>query len=143
MCALLLNCVACVPGLTSPARDAGDFREKAATTAGAAASTVATAALLTGSADADDAFGPYLSVSIGDAERDLDAVSSTFAAILPPDAESTAIRGRLMSLLDDSADQVSAARIAIRHGDAGPLPALQRRLTRSADALDAFERKVS
>ncbi|UDY37469.1 hypothetical protein [Dermatobacter hominis] len=134
---------ACVPGLTSPARDAGDYREKAASTAGAAASAVSTVELLVGAAVRDDAFGPYLSVAAGDAERDLDAASSTFGAILPPGEASVLLREELGPLLDAAQSHVAAARIAIRRGEPDDLPQIRRDLRADADALEAFEERTS
>ncbi len=134
---------ACVPGMTSPTRDAGDYREKASSTAGAAASAVATVELLAGAAIRDDAFGPYLSVAAGDAERDLDAVSSTFGSILPPGEASILLRDELEPVLDRAAMHVADARIAIRRGEPDDLPRIRRELRADVAELQAMEERTS
>ncbi len=133
----------CVPNLTSPARTDGAYREKAARTAGAGASSAATSELLATAAIDDGAFGPYLSVAIGDAERDLDDVSGTFSSILPPTRRSQDLRDRLVTVLDRTADDVAEARIAIRHGERAPLHDVRGRLQDDADQLSAFEEQLS
>ena len=119
----------CVPDMTSPARDAGDYREKASSTAGAAIR--------------DDAFGPYLSVAVGDAERDLDAVSSTFGSILPPGEASILLRDELEPVLDRAATHVADARIAIRRGEPDDLPRIRRELRADVAELQALEERTS
>ena len=141
--AVSLLCGACVPGMTSPARDAGDYREKASTTAGAAASAVATVELLVAAARHDDATAAYLSVAVGDAERDLDATASTFGGILPPGPSSIRQRDEVVAVLDRAADDVADARIAIRRGDPRGLSDVQRALRRDIAALQDLEERTS
>ena len=99
-----------------------------------------TAQLVTQLGRDDDAFAPYLSVNASEAERDAADASGTFDGIQPPDARAGALGDRLRALLDPANAAVRDVRIRARRTELGtPDPELERRLARSARALDRFE----
>ena len=66
--------------------------------------------------------------------------SGTFDGIQPPDGRAQALGDRLRDLLDPATAAVREVRIRARRTELGtPDPALERRLARSARALDRFE----
>jgi hypothetical protein len=88
----------------------------------------------------DDAFAPYLSVTASEAERDVANASGTFAGIQPPDARAGALGDRLRAVLAPANAAVREVRIRARRTELGTRdPQLERRLARSARALDHFE----
>jgi hypothetical protein len=141
MLLVLVLLAGCVANVTGPARTAGTYRHKAAATAAAAASNVATAALLAEAGSEGRAMFPYLSVVISEAEDGLGAARTTFDAIQPPTVESELVRDELGALLDVAADDLTEARIAIRRGDATDLADLAQRLRGDVVSLQAFEER--
>ena len=126
--------------IVGPARTFRDYELKASSTASSALSAVRTAQLVTQLGRDDDAFAPYLSVNASEAERDAADASGTFDGIQPPDARAGALGDRLRALLDPANAAVRDVRIRARRTELGtPDPELERRLARSARALDRFE----
>jgi hypothetical protein len=124
-----------------PARTFHDYELKAESTAKATRSAVETARLAAKVATDGDAFPPYVSVLLSEAETDASKAQGTFAGIQPPDDRADALRDRLGRLLDRTGDVLSTLRISARRADldrlaeqAKPLPRLSRRLDRFAKA---------
>jgi hypothetical protein len=140
--ALLLLCVVlsgCVHNVTGPVRTPTTYEHKAAATAGAAASSVATVDLAVQTAQAGDAFATYLSVLISNAEDELAATTATFSAIEPPDDSSLVVRAELLDILADATDAVAAARIAIRNSTGADDAQLIDALNQAGNRLQDFE----
>ena len=137
----LILAAGCVANATGPARTTGTYSHKAAATAAVASSSVATAAQAARAGADGKAQFPYLSVLIADAEDGLGAATSTFDSIQPPSEEAEAIRAELDDLLSPASEDVSAARVAIRRGDATPLSDLSSSLEERAAALSDFEER--
>ena len=97
-----------------PARTYGTYEHKAAATAEAALSAVQTVELMAQTAAAGRSFGPFTGIAVSDQEDALSAAQGTFSSIQPPDERSDALREELGALLDRSASDVSAVRIAAR-----------------------------
>jgi len=126
--------------IVGPARTFRDYELKASSTASSALSAVRTAQLVMRLGRDDDAFAPYLSVNASEAEDDATSASATFDGIQPPDRRAQALGDRLRDLLDPATAAVRDVRIRARRTELGtPDPALERRLARSARALDRFE----
>jgi hypothetical protein len=124
-----------------PARTFHDYELKAESTAKATRSSVETARLAVQVATKGDAFPPFVSVLLSEAERDAANAHGTFDGIQPPDHRADALRDRLGRLLDRTGDVLSTLRITARRADldrlaqqARPLPRLSRRLDRFAAA---------
>jgi hypothetical protein len=124
-----------------PARTFHDYELKAESTAKAARSAVETARLAVQVATNGDAFPPFVSVLLSEAETDASNAQSTFEGIQPPDARADALRDRLGRILDRTGDVLSTLRISARRADlerlereAAPLPRLSTRLDRFAKA---------
>ena len=124
-----------------PARTFHDYELKAESTAKATRSAVETARLAVQVATNGDAFPPFVSVLLSEAETDASNAQSTFDGIQPPDARADALRTRLGRILDRTGDVLSTLRISARRADldrlqreAEPLPRLSARLDRFAKA---------
>ena len=124
-----------------PARTFHDYELKAESTAKATRSSVETARLAVQVASKGDAFPPFVSVLLSEAETDASNAQGTFDGIQPPDERADALRDRLGRLLDRTGDVLSTLRISARRADleqlaqqAKPLPRLSRRLDRFAKA---------
>jgi hypothetical protein len=133
-----LSCAAMLSSCVAPARSFGAYEGKAATTAEDALSAVETARLAVGAAAKRDAFAPYLSVVLGEAEDAASSVQGTFDSVQPPDSRSDQLRQDLDDRLQAAVSVLSDLRIAVRRGEARELPSRLEDLTKAADALRAF-----
>ncbi|WP_327686575.1 hypothetical protein [Streptomyces sp. NBC_00467] len=89
------------------------------------------------------ATGPYLSVLLGEAEKDLLAAQGTFESRQPPSTEADGVRDRLGDVLDDAADALAAVRIAVRRGQVRELPDVGRDLPGVAEQLEGLEKELT
>jgi len=128
-----------VASCAGPARTATDYRLKARTTARAALSVVATSEIVATIVRKDNAFPPYVSVSLDDAERDLDGAESTFSSVQPPDQPSDQLRDKVTSALDDASDVVYAMRISARRDSPEELLHAASDLSKVKAELEPFE----
>jgi hypothetical protein len=128
---MLSSCVA-------PARSYGAYEGKATTTAEDALSAVETARLALTAAAKHDAFTPYLSVVLGDAEDEATAVQGTFDSVQPPNAKADQLRSDLDDRLQSAISVLADLRIAIRRGLVDELASHVGDLTKAADALRRF-----
>jgi hypothetical protein len=122
----------------SPARTFDAYEHKATGTAASVLSAVQTARIGARAATDGDAFGPYVSVLLSEAEQDASNAHSTFDSIQPPDRDSDRVRRQLGRLLDRADEQLSTLRIAARRGDLHELERLARPLAPVARRLDRF-----
>ena len=139
--ALLLTVVissACVSHPVGPARTFGKYEGKARTTAESALSEVQTARLVAKTAARGDAYGPYTSQVLGDAEESLGGLHSTFGSIQPPDERADKVRDDLGSIIGDAEDHVADVRIAARRGQLRALADVAAPLDDDIDALQSF-----
>jgi hypothetical protein len=127
-----------VPHPVGPARTFGKYNGKATSTADAAVSDVRTVALVARARRDHDAFGPYTSVVISDAEESVSGAQGTFDSIQPPDARADQLQKELDDLLSSALKQVQAARVAARRSDSRALAALVAPLDKAAADLEAF-----
>jgi hypothetical protein len=125
----------------SPAPDETSFSDKAAMTAGAAASEVATVRLTTQLLLAGRLQRNYGDVTISASEDALSSVAQTFSVVQPPDKASDQVRAHLEQLLGDASDAVAAARIANRRDDKPAMTKSLVDLDRSATQLKAAEER--
>jgi hypothetical protein len=128
-------------GCVSPAPDEASYSDKAAMTAGAAASEVSTVRLTTQLLLADRLQRNYGDVTISASEDALSSVSQTFSVVQPPDKTSDQVRAELEQLLGDAADAVAAARIANRRDDHPAMRKAAADLGKSATQLQAAEKR--
>jgi hypothetical protein len=126
-----------------PSRTDGDFELKAASTAKAVASALATARLVADAAGDGKATGNLASVTIGEAEADASAAEATFASYQPPSARSDALRTDLEELLGQAVDGITTLRITVRRGQLDRLPAISQQLQPVATALEQVQEKYS
>jgi hypothetical protein len=120
------------------ARGASDFQKKAVATTEHVRSSVRTVELAVQAAKDDDAFGPYLSRLISQAEDDAGSALNGFESIQPPSPEGDQLRDDVSQLASDAIDLIAQARIAIRRGDVDGLVALADQLTQKGDELEQF-----
>jgi hypothetical protein len=76
-------------------------------------------------------------VVVGDADRTVGGAESDFAAADPP-AGAGGLRASVTQALGDTADAVAALRVAVDLGDRAAVLAATRRLTATADQLEAL-----
>lgn len=126
-----------LPACVAPARSATDYENKAVDTAEAVLSSVQTGSLVVRLVP-DQAFPPFVSVTLSDAERAATSARATFLSIQPPDHASDVVREQLSTLLDRSEDALSAARIAARRQDVEALHRSADELSAAADSLERF-----
>jgi hypothetical protein len=129
---------ACTPHPVGPARSYDTFEGKATTTAESALSVVETVRLAAEASTQGNAFGPYLSVVVSDAEESLNGLAGTFGSIQPPDEESDRLYDELDSLLDDASTHVRDIRLSVRRGDLDDLASRAEPLADDADDLRSF-----
>ncbi|MCU1484359.1 MAG: hypothetical protein JWN67_1105 [Actinomycetia bacterium] len=121
-----------------PARTYGKYEGKATTTASAALSNVQTVRLVAEAAAKGNAFGPYTSTVVSDAEESLDGLTGTFGSIQPPDGRGDDLRDELDRLLGDALAHVTDVRIAARRGQLHTLDDTAAALAGDAEHLQAF-----
>jgi len=135
----LLALGACV----GPARTFAKYESKAVHTAKDTRSAVQTARLAARAAAGRKAFGPYLSVTISEAEDDASSIQQTFDSIQPPDAEADHVRDELDGLLDDVVSTLGDLRIAARRGQLDRLADIAQPLDEQSNKLEHFQKDHS
>ncbi|MFL5796891.1 MAG: hypothetical protein ACJ77A_03020 [Actinomycetota bacterium] len=139
---VLIGVSVLVSSCVGPVRDFRGYQAKAWHSVETTSSAVETTILAIRDVLANDAFAPYLSVTIRDAEDDASSAQSQFDSIQPPDASSDRLRTTVSAILSDASETVSRARIAIRRGDAGALAGLRRPLGRLSKKLDDLSTRL-
>lgn len=122
----------------SPARTFDAYEHKATGTAASVLSAVQTARIGARVATDGDAFGPYVSVLLSEAEQDASNAHSTFDSIQPPDRDSDRVRRELGRVLARADEHLSTLRIAARRGELHELERLALPLGPVARQLDRF-----
>jgi hypothetical protein len=135
--ALVLCLTGCVKTI-SPARTFEAYEQKAKDTAESALSAVQTARLGARVGTDGDAFGPYVSVLLSNAEEGASKAHATFDSVQPPDAHADQVRKRLGTLLTQADEHLSTLRIAARRSQLGRLLHLAEPLGPLARKLDRF-----
>jgi hypothetical protein len=121
-----------------PARTFGVYQSKAAQSAEGALSAVQTTRMAIRDALTDDGFGPYLSITIQDADDAASTAQGHFDSVQPPDQRSDRLRRATDELLSGASSVVARARIAVRRHDEGTLRRLLPALARLAKELDRY-----
>jgi hypothetical protein len=137
---VLIVAIALIIGLKpmTPARTKDDYAHKAKDTAESVLSSVQTARLAAQVGTRGDAFGPYVSVVLGESEDAAAKAQGSFDRVQPPDRWSDATRARLGRLLDRSNDTLSRLRISARRSELDRLALLAKPLRRLAKQLRDF-----
>lgn len=135
--AALLATSGCVQ-FVGPSRTDTDYGLKAANTAEAVASAVATAELAVDQATQGRLTQPYAAVILSEAEEAAAGAADTFAGIQPPSTEADDLREELAALVDDAVDVLGDLRIAARRSDTDALADLAAPLPQLGDELEAF-----
>ena len=130
-----------VAGCVGPSRSDRDFELKAANTAKAVASALETARLAADGAGAGTLTSNYVSVLLGEAERDASAAEATFTSYQPPNADADKLRIDLDDLLGDAIDGLAALRITARRGQLSRLPKISEQLGPVSTALVQVQEK--
>ena len=138
---LLLSLLAwrVVPHPIGATRTYDKYRGKAVTTAKEAESAAATGLLIARTASAGNAFGPYTSRMVSDAEESLSGVQGTFNSIQPPDARADELGRTLDTLLGDAVEHVREVRIAARRGELAELREIARPIATDVRKLARFQ----
>ena len=125
-------------GCVSPSRTDRDFELKAGNSAKAVASSVATALLGVKAAEEGKAFGPYLSVLLGGAEKDASSVQSQFDSVQPPSNRADEMRERLDEQLSAAVEVLQKLRITVRRGELDQLLEVAAPLRATLEELNAM-----
>ena len=133
LCALTL-CTSCV----LPARSAGAYEEKAATTARAVLSAVEDSRLAISAALRERAFAPSLTVMFGENEGDASSAIDTLGSIQPPDDESQQLFDELDGIVQPAVDALRDLRILARGGKLALVHGDEAALEVASDHLNAF-----
>ena len=136
-------CIVSLDACAGPTTTSEDYNRKAAATAKAAASEVATASVGADLGVRARATASYLDVTLSDAEDGLASVQETFSSRQPPTPADDKTRDQLGDLLNAALNAVSSARIAARRGDVAALRATEPALEKSAKDLQRFQRELS
>jgi hypothetical protein len=118
-----------------PAFDAGGYRSKAVDAVEETLSEAQTAIFTAELAGRNRTFRSSAVVQLEDAEKAAAGVTDDFAAVLPPDDRSQALRQRLLPTLSEATDLISRMRFAARRDDL-------EELERLADALGDPARRL-
>jgi len=132
----LLTAAVTMTSCVGPARTTDDYARKARTTAEDVLSSVKTVRLAIELERHHRATHAYLSVVIGDAERDASEIQSTFDSIQPPNDRSDQVRDLIDDVVGEAVSQLGDARIAIRRDDRDGLLGLAGQLDGSATKLE-------
>ena len=132
---LPLLLVVLLSGCVSPSRTDRDYELKAGSSAKAVASSVASALLGAEAAAKGKAPGPYLSVLLGRAEKDVASVQAQFDGVQPPSERADRVRAQLDEQLQAAVDGLADLRIAVRRGATRELLDLAAPLRPVLDAL--------
>jgi hypothetical protein len=137
---VLLVAVALVIGLRpmTPARTRDDYAHKAKDTAESVLSSVETSRLAARVGTRGDAFAPYVSTTLSDADEGVAKAQGSFERVQPPDDWSDATRARLGRLLDRASVGVARLRITARRGELDRLERQARPLRLVAAQLRTF-----
>lgn len=136
-------CCLAVSGCAGSSRTEEDYRLKAANTAEAAASAVATARLATAAAGRANATGAYVSVLLGEAEKDLAGAEQAFTSRQPPDENADRLRDEVNEALSEAGEALAAARIAARRGGSTALGGHTPALAKAQEKLERLEERLS
>ena len=134
--ALLLG--ACVSHPVGPARTFGKYEGKATTSAKSVLSAVETGRMVAGAATRHHLPGPYVGLTLSDAEDAVAGVSGTFASIQPPNDRADQLRTELGDLFSSAEDHLADLRIAARRGQISELAKMAAPLDDDAQKLQAF-----
>jgi hypothetical protein len=127
-----------LPHPVGPARTYGKYEGKAVTTAKAILSGVQTVRLAAETGSRGNAFGPYLSVVISDAEDGISGLQGTFDSVQPPNDEADELHQTFDAVVSDALDHVRDVRVAVRRGELEDLQTVAEPLARDASRLEAF-----
>jgi hypothetical protein len=116
--------VVLVTGCVSPSTTDRDYQRKAAHSADEVVSAIGTARLAADLGGQHRATQGYLSVLIGNAEKDALSVQGTFDSIQPPSKRADSLRDEVDVLLADATAGLAVLRIAVRRGELSQLPEL-------------------
>jgi hypothetical protein len=130
-----------VPHPVGPARTYDKYAGKAVTTAKGAESDVQTALLMSRAASGGNAFGPYTSLVLSDAEDGVSGLQGSFDSIQPPDERADDLGNELDGLLSEALGHLRPLRIAARRGELAQLASLAAPLERDARQLAAFQER--
>src|SRR4051794_12196953 len=129
-------------GCVSPAPNTTVYEAKAALTAGDALSSARTAVLSVRTFQRARLTGAALEVSLQESEQALEAVTSPFDSVQPPDTVAAdRLRSHLDDLLSKASDSTRELRIAARRDDDATMRRQANDLAGTADDLERFQQE--
>jgi hypothetical protein len=125
-------------GCVGPSRTAADFESKAKNSASTVRSAVETVRVGLEAAAHGDVTNQYLSVLVGEAEKDASSVEQQFGSVQPPGEESDRLRDDVGETLHQATDTIAQIRIEVRRGEVRSLR--DRFDSELADLSDSLQR---
>jgi hypothetical protein len=119
-----LIAIALVAGCAGPSRTDDDYRHKVANTAESFQGYIGTVQVAVDAASRGKVPGPYLSVTLAEADDDASSTADNFDAIQPPSDEADKLRDRIDTIMQEVVSALDDLRIAVRRGEIDQLPAL-------------------
>lgn len=141
LCLVLLALL--VAGCVAPALDSGAFRRNAVGALDSAVSETRTAALTLRQHLAGKVVRTYADTVVTDSEDALGPVEDSFGTVDPPTSADEKLRDDVGRLLSEAGDALSAARIALRKGDATGMGKSLADLTSLADRMEQASERLS
>ncbi|MFN2593937.1 MAG: hypothetical protein ABR579_03495 [Actinomycetota bacterium] len=135
---VLLGLALAAASCQAPARTYPPFEADAVATAQQAQSAVETALLAAETAAKGNAFGNYLSPTLGDAEDTAGAVQGSFDLEQPPNRAADQLRDQLDQLLSQATSTLMDLRISVRRGQIDRLADIAQPLKKVSSDLDDF-----
>lgn len=125
-------------GCAGSSRSDDDYRHKAANTAETMQGLIGSVQVAVSAASRNRVPGPYLSVTLAEADDDASSVVDQFDSRQPPSAASDDLRDRLDPLLQRTVSTLDDLRIEVRRGDIEQLASLAKPLTELDKKLQAI-----
>jgi hypothetical protein len=139
----LLLALFAVTGCVAPSFDSGAFRQNAVAALGSALSEARTAALAMQARLDERVTNAYVDTVVTEDESAMGPIEDSFGSVDPPTRVDDALRDRVSKMLSDTADALSAARIAVRRDDRAGMRTTIRELTRLGNELDKAQQVLS
>jgi hypothetical protein len=125
-------------GCVGPSRTDRDYGEKVEGTAKAVASAAQTALVGVNTVAKGNAYAPYLSILLRDAEDEATSAQATLDVVQPPSRDADAMHDEVAEVVTGVVEVLRALRIEVRRGHLSRLAEIAEPLTGLAERLDAI-----
>jgi hypothetical protein len=138
-----LMALVAVSGCVAPTTDSGAYRQNAAAAIRSALGEARTGALAVQARLDAKVTNAYVDTVVTQSESALGPIEDSFGSVDPPSRRDDDLRDHVGTMLSDTADALSTARIAVRREDRAGMRASVRELARLGDQLDQAQQALS